>query len=363
MATADGSWSYRERFGDSFGRTYFRRFPPGVCSSVGIGTYLGEPTDAVDDNYRAAIELALEHGINHVDTAVNYRCQRSERVVGEAIETADVAREQIVVSTKGGFVPFDGERPADPGAYVRQQFVEPGVVDPESLVRGSHSLDPTFIDAMLEQSLSNLAVESIDCYYLHNPETQLLAVEHAELYDQLETAFELLERRRAAGDIGVYGLATWQAFRVPESHQQYLSLPEVLDRARAAAETVGAADHHGLRVLQLPFNVEMADAFTVKAQPTDEETVSVLEYAHDSELSVVTSASIGQGDLAAAIPPAVDAELSGDTAAQRAINFARSAPGVSCSLVGMSSVDHAAENIAAGTFDPLGASAFDTIFY
>lgn len=362
MATADGTWSYRERFGECFGRTYFRRFPPGVCSSIGIGTYLGEPTDAVDDQYRAAIELALDHGINHVDTAVNYRCQRSERVVGEALSAADVDREAVVVSTKGGFVPFDDHRPSDPGSYVREQYVEPGVVDPDSLVRGSHSLDPSFIDAMVDQSLANLAVETIDCYYLHNPETQLLAVDREALYDQLEAAFELLERRRAAGDIGVYGLATWQAFRVPESHQQYLSLPEVLSRAQAAAETVGAAESHGLRAIQLPFNVDMADAFTVKSQPTDDGPVSALEYAHDAELSVVTSASIGQGDLAAVIPPAVDAELSGDTAAQRAINFARSAPGVTCSLVGMRSVDHVAENVAAGTFDPLGASAFDTVF-
>jgi len=362
MATADGTWSYRERFGECFGRTYFRRFPPGVCSSIGIGTYLGEPTDAVDDSYRAAIKSALDYGINHVDTAVNYRCQRSERVVGEAIASADIDREQLVVSTKGGFVPFDGDRPADPGRYVREQFVGSGIINPDSLVRGSHSLDPTFIEYSLERSLSNLAVDCIDCYYLHNPETQLLAVEHDELYDQLEAAFELLERRRSTGDIGVYGLATWQAFRVEESHQQYLSLPEILDRAQAAVETVGAAKNHGLRVIQLPFNVEMADAFTVKAQPTDEGPVSVLEYAHNSELSVVTSASVGQGDLAAAIPPEVEAELSGDTAAQRAINFARSAPGVTCSLVGMRSTDHTAENIAAGTFDPLGASAFDMIF-
>ena len=362
MATADGTWRYRERFGDCFGRTYFRRFPPGVCSSIGIGTYLGEPTNAVDDTYRAAIESALEGGINHVDTAVNYRCQRSERVVGDAITAANVDRDQIVVSTKGGFVPFDGERPADPGQYVRKQYVEPRIVDPETLVRGSHSLDPTFIDAMIDQSLSNLGVETIDCYYLHNPETQLLDVSHDELYDQLEATFELLERRRAAGDIGVYGLATWQAFRVDDSHQQYLSVADVLDRAQAAAERVSAVDDHGLRVLQLPFNIEMADAFRTKAQPTDDGPVSILEYAHDSALSVVTSASIGQGDLAAAIPPAVDAKLSGDTAAQRAVNFARSAPGVTCSLVGMSSVDHVAETTAAGTFDPLGAAAFDAIF-
>ncbi|WP_253736280.1 aldo/keto reductase [Halohasta salina] len=361
MATADGTWAYRDRFGDSFGRTYFRRFPPGVCSSVGIGTYLGEPTDTVDAQYVAAVETALEHGINHVDTAINYRCQRSERAVGEALRRADVDRESVVVSTKGGFLPFDGERPEDPGRYIREQFVEPGIVDPESLVQGSHSLSPGFVDAMVDRSLSNLGVDRIDCYYLHNPETQLLENDREAVYEQLKTAFELLERRRAAGEIGGYGLATWQAFRVPQGHEQYLSLPAVLDRAVAAAETVGV-DNHGLQALQLPFNVEMADAFTVKSQPTDEGPVSTLEYAHESGLSVVTSASIGQGDLAAAIPPAVDAELSGDTAAQRAINFARSAPGVTTSLVGMRSVDHVAENVAAGTFDPLGATAFDTVF-
>ena len=361
MATADGTWAYRDRFGDSFGRTYFRRFPPGVCSSVGIGTYLGDPTDAVDAQYVETITLALERGINHVDTAINYRCQRSERAVAEALRQADVDRESVVVATKGGFLPFDGERPDDPSEYIRERFVEPGVVDPASLVRGSHSLAPGFIDAMVDRSLSNLGVDRVDCYYLHNPETQLLDNDRETVYDQLEATFELLERRRAAGEIGVYGLATWQAFRVPQSHEQYLSLPAVLDRAEAAAETVGV-DNHGLQALQLPFNVEMADAFTVDSQPTNEGSISALEYAHESGLSVVTSASIGQGDLAAAIPPEVDAELSGDTAAQRAINFARSAPGVTTSLVGTCSVDHVAENIAAGTFDPLGAGAFDMVF-
>ncbi|MFO7834839.1 MAG: aldo/keto reductase, partial [Halohasta sp.] len=274
---------------------------------------------------------------------------------------ADVDRDSIVVSTKGGFLPFDGERPDDPGQYIREQFVEPGMVDPESLVRGSHSLSPGFIDAMVDRSLSNLGGDRIDCYYLHNPETQLLENDREGVYDQLEAAFERLERRRAVGEIGIYGLATWQAFRVPQSHEQHLSLPAVIERAEAAAEAVGV-DTHGLQAIQLPFNVEMADAFTVKSQPTDEGPVSALEYAHESGLSVVTSASIGQGDLAAAIPPEVDAELSGDTAAQRAINFARSAPGVTTSLVGMRSVDHVAENVAAGTFDPLGAAAFDTVF-
>jgi aryl-alcohol dehydrogenase-like predicted oxidoreductase len=187
------------------------------------------------------------------------------------------------------------------------------------------------------------------------------------VYDQLETAFEALERRRTAGDIGAYGVATWHAFRVAEDDERYLSLAEVLARAEAAGEAVGPDDDHGFEAIQLPFNVAMADAFTRRNQRSpggNSEPVSTLELAHEAGLSVVTSASIGQGDLAVedAIPAEVDATLAGETPAQRALNFARSAPGVTASLVGTSDLDHVRENVAAGTFDPLGASAFDAVF-
>ena len=400
MATTHGTWAYRDRFGDRFGRTYFRRFPPGVCSSIGIGTYLGEPTDAVDDAYRASVTRALECGINVVDTAINYRCQRSERVVGEALADADVAREEVVLASKGGFLPFDGERPADPGGYIREQYVDTGLVDPARLVRGQHSIEASVIDALLDRSRENLGVETIDCYYVHNPETQLLERERSAVYESLAATFRLLERRRAAGDIGCFGVATWQAFRVPADHEQHLSLARLLGLAAAAAESVGA-EAHGLRAIQLPFNVGMADAFTCTSQPVpasglddidadgsvdnavgdseisdstggdsavgdsendDVDRCSVLEYAHEAGLTVVTSASLGQGELARSIPEPIAAELAGDTTAQRAITFARSAPGVTCSLVGMSSVEHVDEAVAAGTFDPLGAAAFDAVF-
>jgi aryl-alcohol dehydrogenase-like predicted oxidoreductase len=363
MAMSSGTWGYRDRFGNAFARTYFRRFGPGVVSSVGLGTYLGDPTDDCDRRYRESIVEALESGINLVDTAINYRCQRSERVVGEALDRADVDRRDVVVATKGGFVPFEGSPPADPSAYVRAEFLDTGLVDAADLAAGSHAMTPAFLDAMLDRSLSNLGLDTVDCYYVHNPETQLRVRGRAAVYDQLEAAFERLERRRAAGDIGGYGVATWESFRVPRGHDAYLSLPEVVDRARAAADAVGA-DDHGLLAVQLPFNVTMADAVTVEAHrhPTEDRDVSALEYARAIDLDVVASATLAQGSLAASIPPDVDAELHGDTPAQRAINFARSAPGVTVALVGTSSPAHVPENVAAGTFEPLGARAFDAVF-
>ncbi|ELZ43244.1 aldo/keto reductase [Halorubrum saccharovorum DSM 1137] len=379
MATREALWDYRDEFGDAFGRTYFRRFGPGVVSSIGLGTYLGDPTPAVDEAYREAIGLALRSGVNHVDTAVNYRCGRAERVVGEAVRDSPIDREAVVVATKGGFLPFDGDRPDDPGAFVRERFVEPGIVASADLANGAHAIDPDYLEWSLDRSLDRLGLGSVDCYYVHNPETQLATRSRAAVYDRLEAAFELLERRRAAGDVGAYGVATWDAFRVAEGDERYLSLAEVLSRAEAAGEAVGPDDDHGFEAIQLPFNVAMADAFTRRNQRPPEtrrssggdaaddpeaEPVSALEFAHEAGLSVVTSASIGQGELAAqgAVPTDVDATLAGETPAQRALNFARSAPGVTSSLVGASDLDHLRENVAAGTFDPLGASAFDAVF-
>ncbi|UVE48947.1 aldo/keto reductase [Haloferax larsenii] len=362
MATGRGTWAYRDRFGDSFGRTFFRRFGPGVVSSIGIGTYLGDPTDEVDEQYRESLVLALESGINLLDTASNYRHGRSERVVGEAVREADIDRDAIVVASKAGFVPFDRTRPENPAQYVRETVLDAGLAAADELAHGSHTIAPTFIDEMVDRSLDLTGLDHIDLYYLHNPETQLAVADRDTVYDRIESAFEVLERRVAADDIGRYGVATWEAFRVPEGHDSYLSLPEVVRRAEQAAETVGN-DESSLDAVQLPFNVVMADAFTVDAHETDDgEQTSALWYAHEHDLDVFTSASLAQGDLSREIPESVNELLTGETLAQRALNFSRSAPGVTAALVGAASPEHVAENVAAGTFDPLGARSFDAVF-
>ncbi|MFC7214860.1 aldo/keto reductase [Saliphagus sp. GCM10025334] len=360
MASGPATWEYRDDHYEAFGRTYFRRYGDGLLSSIGLGTYLGEPTDDVDEDYEAAILRALECGSNVIDTAINYRCQRSERVVGRALERTNVDRDAIFVATKGGFVSFDGERPDDPGEYVRETYVEPGLVDREDLVAGSHCIAPDYIEDQLDRSLENLDTH-VDLYYVHNPETQLRERSREAVYDQLEATFVRLEERAAAGDLSHYGVATWEAFRVPDDHPSYLSLAEVVERARAAAREAGTGGTH-FRAIQLPFNVAMADAFTVASQPGPEGPQSVLQFATEAGLNVFTSASIAQGELTNGLPENVAAVLEGDSPVQRAINFARSAPGVTTSLVGMSRPEHVEENVDAGRFDPLGASTFDDLF-
>ncbi|GAA0244578.1 aldo/keto reductase [Haladaptatus pallidirubidus] len=361
MATESGTHAYRNEHGDEFGRTYFRQLGDFAVSSIGMGTYLGDPTDEVDEAYHNAITTALSGGINVLDTAINYRCQRSERVVGQAIADSNVDRESVFVATKGGFVPFDGDRPDNPGAFVTEEYVDSGLIKRNDLVRGSHCIAPEYIDDQLNRSLDNLGVDTIDCYYVHNPETQLLEKSEEELYDQLEATFTRLEERADEGDIRHYGIATWTGLRVPRGRDDYLSLREVVSRARNAAKAAENTTTH-FRVVQLPFNVVMADAFTVESQDGPEGDQSALWFAHEAGLNVMTSASIAQGDLAEELPDDVAERLNGDTTAQQAINFARSAPGVTCSLVGASDAAHVEENLDAGRFDPLGANAFDAVF-
>jgi aryl-alcohol dehydrogenase-like predicted oxidoreductase len=362
MVTKEASWAYRDAFGEEFARTYFRRYGPGVVSSVGVGTYLGDTTDEQDDRYERAVREAVESGSSVVDTAVNYRAQRSERAVGRAIEAADVDREALLVATKGGFVPFDGERPDDAAGYVREEWFEPDHASPEEMVRGN-CLAPRFLGRSLDLSLDNLGLETVDLYYVHNPETQLAERDRSEVYDLLEDAFVRLEERRSLGDIRNYGVATWECFRVPQGHPKYLSLPEVVRRARAASDRAGTSAT-GFRAVQLPFNVHMADAYTREAHDGPDGPQSALSFAHEAGLNVFASAPLKQGDLAreGAIPEDVAAELAGETPAQRAINFARSAPGVTAALVGTGSPEHVAENVGAGRHEPLGADAFDATF-
>jgi len=364
MATSSGTWGYRDRFGDAFARTYFRRFGPGVVSSIGLGTYLGDPTDDFDHGYRTSIAEALSNGINLVDTAINYRCQRSERVVARAIEAAAVDRDEVFVATKGGYVPFDTTPPEDVERYVDEQYIQPGLVDPGDLGEGLHCMTPDFIDHQFDLSLANLGVDTIDCYYVHNPEAQLPIRSREAVYDQLEATFTRLEERVAAGELERYGLATWTAFRVESDDPSFLSLYEVLDRARAAADAAGADDHH-FRAIQLPFNPMMAEAFTVRSHETREDVPipNVLSVARAADVGVFTSATLAQGEiLEKGIPEDVEIWFKGDTVAQQSINFARSAPAVTCALVGSRRPAHVLENADAGTFGRMGDEAFDVVF-
>jgi Predicted oxidoreductases (related to aryl-alcohol dehydrogenases) len=321
-----------------------------AVSVLGVGTYLGDCTDEEDAAYTRTIHGAITAGVNLFDTAINYRCQRSERALGravvEAIASGEVRRDELVVCTKGGYVALNDEPPASREAYdawLERELFAPGLVARDELVRGGHSIAPRFLQHQLTLSRANLGVETIDLYYLHNPEEQLLAVDRATFRDRVRAAFALLEERAESGEIAAYGCATWTGLRVGPEHRQHLTLAELI----ALAREVGGTAHH-FRAVQLPVSLAMPEAARLPTQPLGRKQVPLLEAADALGVGVVVSAPLMQGRLTSGLPEEMHALFPGcATDAQRALRFAASLPGVSAVLAGMRHPSHLMENLDA----------------
>ena len=344
-ASSEGTARYRDRFPKLRDAGHFRR-PQGVpgagelwLSSIGLGTYLGEPTPQVDAQYREALATALGSGINLLDTAINYRHQRSERAIGavlkDLIENGQLRRDEVLVCTKAGFLAFDGDLPADMRGYFMREYVQTGILDPQQVAGGSHCMSPRYLGDQIDRSRRNLGLETIDVFYIHNPESQLTEIERPAFRERLQSAFAMLEEAVMQGKIRFYGIATWNGLRLREEERDYISLAALLDIAQAA----GGEQHH-FRFLQLPFNLGMTEAFARTNQMLDGQQMSTIKLAARAGLAVLGSATLHQGQLIRNLPDFVRQGLGMPGDAANAIQFSRSAPGLTTSLIGMGSKDH-----------------------
>jgi aryl-alcohol dehydrogenase-like predicted oxidoreductase len=360
FATPEGTARFRERFAARLPE-HIREARGLWLSSLGLGTYLGQPTDAVDAAYLEAICQALRVGVNVLDSAINYRHQRSERVIGRALAAlmaaGQVRRDEVLVASKGGFLSFDRDEPPDPSAYFQQQFLDPGIIRLEEVVAGCHVMSPKYLDNQIDASRLNLGLETLDLYYLHNPETQLNEVGRKEFFRRLGAAFAALEKAVTDGRIRMYGMATWNAFRVAPSAAEALSLAEVV----GLAAEVGGKNHH-FCALQLPFNLAMPEARMASTQPAGQTLAPLLQVARARDLMVFASASLLQGQLAQGLPEELRNWFpSMRTDAQRALQFVRSTPGITCALVGMSNLEHVTENLGTALTPPMTLEQFRAI--
>lgn len=359
-ATSAGTERYRTRFPEA-APNHFREAQGLALSSIGLGTYLGNPDQETDRRYTQAVTRAVELGANVIDTAANYRFQRSELSIGAALDeltTRGFARDEVVICTKGGYLPFNGAPPRDVRQYVEDTFIKTGVATWGDIAGGSHCMSPGYLANQLDQSLQNLNLTCIDVYYVHNPESQLSAVSHDEFWRRLRAAFEFLERSVADGKIRHYGVASWNGFRnEPDSHD-YHSLETMVETARAIA-----GDDHHFRFIQMPVNLAMPEALFFQNQKLGDEYVSLVEAAQSFGVTCIASGSLLQGQVARGLPEAIrDALGSLESDAQAGIQFVRSAPGITTALVGMSRVAHVEENLQLVQVKPASAEDLLQVF-
>src|SRR4029077_9204970 len=144
----------------TLGRTGFR----GSAIRLGTLVHAGHFGPMKDSESLAAIDAAIEVGVNFIDTSDAYGAGYSETLLGKALKGK---RDEVILATKGGNV----------------------MVGPN---RGKRVFDPEYISRDMDESLQRLQTDYIDLYQLHNPTVEVI---------ERGAVWEVLERAKRAGKI------------------------------------------------------------------------------------------------------------------------------------------------------------------
>ena len=364
FATQAGTRRYAQRFAHLAPDHFHARYGLQM-SSIGLGTYQGGVDDTTSAGYVESVVAALSGGCNVIDTAINYRHMRSERDVGAGLArlfaSGQAQRDEVIVCTKGGFLPYDGAPPEDRLAFVQARLEELNLA-PLEMAGGVHCMAPAYLSQQIGVSLENLGLKTVDIYYLHNPETQLQYVTPDEFRARLRSAFERLEEEVADGRIRFYGIATWDGLRMGRNDRRYLPLSQLLEMARQVG-----GEKHRFRFVQFPYNLGMLEPVVDNSQPfegvvagkQEKRMLPLLAVARQLGLVAVGSAGLMQREVLDNVPDEVMDALGGwETDAQAAIHFNRSTPALTTTLVGMSAPAHVRENLRAAERAGIDAQVF-----
>jgi aryl-alcohol dehydrogenase-like predicted oxidoreductase len=253
------------------------RLPP---ASLGLGTLKGTTSEIVS--------RALAGGLRVIDTAVHYRALEP---IGRGMAASGVPREAVFVAVKG-MLALEG-------------------------------------DWEIDLARDGLALQRLDAFIVDQPERHVPLLGKEGMHRRLAACFGLLEKAVQEGRIGCYGIATFDALRVETDAALFQSL--------AALRALGGP---GLRIVQLPFNYAMTEAFTRFSQATGSgAVVSTLQAAHELGFDVMASHTLAKGRLG--------------ERAREAMQFVRSTPGIACALVGISTPAHLEDLLAVAAMPPL----------
>ena len=364
-ATKEGTFKYLKQY-SKYSKDFYTFNGDFFISSLGLGTFRKEPyrEENYIVNYKDSVKLAVLNGINHIDTAINYRYQISEREIGEALSElfseGKASREQLIITSKAGFLPLDFPFPENPYKWIEEEVLSKGLSSKEEIIIDQHCLSPKYLRWSVEKSLKNLCLETLDILYLHNPETQLGYVDYETLLQRIEAAFILFEELVKEGKIRAYGIAAWNGFLYEDTHKEYISLMDVVK----IAEKVGGKEHH-FKYIQSPFNLAKTEAYIFANQKgPDGRYYTLLQAVSGFGLQLMASSSLLQlnlfkGKFAPKIGEALGTSDFNDVLS--ALQFARSSSVVSA-LFGAVDPLHVEDNLTLAYLPQASNENIKTLF-
>ena len=265
-------------------------------SSLGIGTYLGDSEDLTDYYMYTAIKSALmSNAINVIDTSINYRYMKSEKVIGKVLNSLvhkyKYSRDEFIVCSKVGFVPEDSDNGKRSHFFV-EELVEKDQINVDDIIfdelkRPVHCIHPEYIKKQVEISLQNLNIETLDVLYLHNVFESQSIIGKDKLTNRILYAMEALEELKFLNKIKAYGFASWNSFRVNSENTLHSSIYEL----KRLAEKVNSDKSNGLEYIQTPINIMNPEAFIEKYQKYE------IKGAENKEKSEITENTVNTDDI------------------------------------------------------------------
>ena len=339
-----------------------------IFSKLGLGTFNKEPYKEENYvfHYIEGVKQAIRSGINLIDTASNYRYGQSEKEIGialkELITANEIKREELIICSKGGFIQLSYPFPKNPYTWIQENILDNKLATKEDIELDQHCMTPDFLEWSCKESLKNLGVESLDIYFLHNPEMQLQNLGYKKFLKKIESIFTRFEKMVGQGIIKNYGVAVWNAFIYEKKEAEHINLEDLVN----IAIKVGGENHH-FKYIQTPFNMGKTSIYTMPSQTVKEQECTLLQATHRLKIGVISSSSLLQMNLfkksfTAEVGYLLDSTMTLENDIQLALQFCRSTPGLISSLFASKTPVHIKKNLEITNVKSLARANYDLMY-